>query len=238
MSHVLFFLWVSCLVPWRRRQKVTSKQFCQSNKLHGITSQNTVTLPFFLLFYSILWTERGHAVAQLVEALCYMPEGRGFESRWGELFNLPNPSSRTMALGWTRPPTEMSTRNLPGGKGRPAPSVSRLSRKCGNLNLSKPYGPPRPVIGIALHYLWTERVSVVELKNYASIFICGILLCPEVRCNQIQPIYKFVKSVYFAFSRGEPTCSTRDRDLRFPGSDKKSVERFRNTWSLQLPREI
>jgi hypothetical protein len=25
---------------------------------------------------------RGHAVAQLVEALCYKPKGRGFDSRW------------------------------------------------------------------------------------------------------------------------------------------------------------
>ena len=25
---------------------------------------------------------KGHAVAQLVEALRYMPEGRGFDSRW------------------------------------------------------------------------------------------------------------------------------------------------------------
>jgi hypothetical protein len=24
----------------------------------------------------------GHAVAQLVEVLCYKPEGRGFDSRW------------------------------------------------------------------------------------------------------------------------------------------------------------
>jgi hypothetical protein len=30
-------------------------------------------------------------------------------------FNWPNPSSRTMALGSTRPLTEMSTRNLPVG---------------------------------------------------------------------------------------------------------------------------
>ena len=27
----------------------------------------------------------GHAVAQLVEALRYKPEGRGFDSRWGIL---------------------------------------------------------------------------------------------------------------------------------------------------------
>jgi hypothetical protein len=45
-------------------------------------------------------------------------------------FNLPNPSSRTMALGSTQPLTEMSTRNLPGGKGRPAPKVGKLTAIC------------------------------------------------------------------------------------------------------------
>jgi hypothetical protein len=34
--------------------------------------------------------------------------------------NWPNPSSRNMVLGSTQPITEMSTRNIPGGKGRPA----------------------------------------------------------------------------------------------------------------------
>jgi hypothetical protein len=33
--------------------------------------------------------------------------------------NWPNPSRRTMALASTQPLTEMNTRNLPGGKGRP-----------------------------------------------------------------------------------------------------------------------
>jgi hypothetical protein len=35
-------------------------------------------------------------------------------------FDWPNPSSCTMALGSTQPLRETSTRNLPGGKGRPA----------------------------------------------------------------------------------------------------------------------
>jgi hypothetical protein len=32
-----------------------------------------------------------------------------------DFFNLPNPSSRTMALGSTQPLTEMGTRNIPVG---------------------------------------------------------------------------------------------------------------------------
>jgi hypothetical protein len=55
----------------------------------------------------------GHAVAQLVEALRYKPEARGFDSLWCHgLFHLRNPSGRTMALGSTQPPTEMSTRSI------------------------------------------------------------------------------------------------------------------------------
>jgi hypothetical protein len=43
------------------------------------------------------------------------------------VFNLPNPSSRTMALGLTQPLTEMSTRKLPGGKGQPAHKAGNLA---------------------------------------------------------------------------------------------------------------
>jgi hypothetical protein len=35
-------------------------------------------------------------------------------------FNWPNPSSRTVTMGSTQPLTEMSTRDLLGGKGRQA----------------------------------------------------------------------------------------------------------------------
>jgi hypothetical protein len=42
-------------------------------------------------------------------------------------FNLPNPSSRTMALGSTQPLTEMSTRDLPRGKGWLARKADKLT---------------------------------------------------------------------------------------------------------------
>jgi hypothetical protein len=53
-----------------------------------------------------------HTVAQLVEALRYKPESRGFDSRWGHwIFHWLNPSDRTTALESTQPRIEMSTRN-------------------------------------------------------------------------------------------------------------------------------
>jgi hypothetical protein len=59
-------------------------------------------------------------------------------------FIRPNLSSRTMALGSTQSLTEMSTRNLAGGKKRPARRADNISAiyepnvwKCGSLNLSQ-----------------------------------------------------------------------------------------------------
>jgi hypothetical protein len=43
------------------------------------------------------------------------------------VFNWPNASSHTMALGSTQPLTEMSTRNLLGGKGQPARGADNLT---------------------------------------------------------------------------------------------------------------
>jgi hypothetical protein len=45
-------------------------------------------------------------------------------------FNSANPSSRTIALNLTQPLTEMSARNLPGGKGRPARKADNLTAIC------------------------------------------------------------------------------------------------------------
>jgi hypothetical protein len=70
-----------------------------------------------------------------------------------------------MTLGSTQPLTEMSMRNFPGGGGgKVRPRAARkadnltticeltVSRKCESLNISQPYVPPWPVIGIALPF--------------------------------------------------------------------------------------
>jgi hypothetical protein len=44
-----------------------------------------------------------------------------------DIFNLPNLSSRTIALGFTQPLTETSTRNLSAGKALPALEVDNFT---------------------------------------------------------------------------------------------------------------
>jgi hypothetical protein len=109
----------------------------------------------------------GHAVAKLVEALCYKPEGSGFESRCGGFFSyLPNISSRTMALGSTQPLIEMSPRNLPGAKGRPARKADNLTAICEPI-VYKMWGPRR------LTSLWAFTACYRNnfTLPYPSIFI-------------------------------------------------------------------
>ena len=66
--------------------------------LHATYLANLILLDFVtvILFGGIGW------------ALRYNPEGRAFDFRF-------NPSSRTVALGLTRPLTEMNTSDFPWG---------------------------------------------------------------------------------------------------------------------------
>jgi hypothetical protein len=60
-----------------------------------------------------------------------------------------------MVLWSTQPLTEMSTRNIPGGKGRPARKAENLTAICEptvyklwGLDVAQPYGPSQPVTEI------------------------------------------------------------------------------------------
>jgi hypothetical protein len=70
-----------------------------------------------------------------------------------------------MALGSFQLLTEMTTWDLPGGKGRPARRADNLTDICepivytkyGSLDFSQPYGPSLPVTRIALPFLPTKK---------------------------------------------------------------------------------
>jgi hypothetical protein len=86
-----------------------------------------------------------------------------------------------MALGSTQPLREISIRNLPGGKIWPARRADNLTAicepiiytKCGNLDVSQPYGP---VTEIALPFLATTG-------HFPCCLLCSLLSIGSIKID-------------------------------------------------------
>jgi hypothetical protein len=83
-------------------------------------------------------------------------------------FNLPNSSSRTLALGSTQPLTEMSTRNFPGGKKRPARRADKLAVMY-EQNVCKMWEPLLPKLYIHLSDIFKICYTLTDLRRQTFI---------------------------------------------------------------------
>jgi hypothetical protein len=115
-----------------------------------------------------------------------------------EVFNSPNPSSRTMALGSTQPLTEMNIWNLPGGKGRPARKADNLTAVCEPI-VYKIWEPRRLTIlrASTARYRDSFTFSLPFLEAKQNILnLSGTIIC------HISSVFNFfMKAVFVCYCR-------------------------------------
>jgi hypothetical protein len=81
-----------------------------------------------------------------------------------------------MTLWSTQPLTEMSTRNVPGGKGRPQRKADKLTAisepivyKMADLDASQPYGPFMACYRDRLNFTFSNSGHVVSMDKMISL---------------------------------------------------------------------
>jgi hypothetical protein len=119
------------------------------------------------------------------------------------IFSWANLFSRTVALGSTQPQWEMSTRNLSGGKGRPAHKVDNLSVICGPI----------------FYKIWELRRLKI-LWTSTACYRDGFIICCYKIKEYWMPFYSkfYYVPVYFVLNSVSLRCCPSLRTLFKPCS--------------------
>jgi hypothetical protein len=125
-----------------------------------------------------------------------------------EFFNRPNLSRRTMALGSTELVTEMISRNLPGGKGRPARKVDNLTAIY-EPNVQKMRGPRRltTLWASAAYYYWNTFTVFQPYVDTPLVYICFL-------CHFTNIFSVLLKLIYTQCEISSLVQQHRKRDLK------------------------
>ena len=135
----------------------------------------------------------GHAVAQLVEALCYKPKGAGFDSRWCHLnFSLiSHPAALWPGVGsaCNRNKYQVYFLGDRGCKGGRCVGVTnrlhlQIVLKSGSFNPWNPQGLSKPVFGIAIPLRGSLDSQTQHAKQWINCILplhFIVLVCPKYK---------------------------------------------------------